>query len=143
MTTALSPRLAALRDALTAVEFRTPLASAFLPVVLRNVANLREHWATKAKRAKAHRSSAYMALRPLLWDLNGAPPPVAVVLLTRVYASRGRRMDDDGAARACKAIRDGVADALGIDDGSERVTWLVDQAKGDVPGVRIEVYARD
>lgn len=147
-------------DALEVVRWGRPVVSAFVPVVLRNVANLREHWATKAKRAKAHRSAAYLAVRATNYVMRGlgciilrskggySEPQLregecVVVVLTRTYCGRGRRMDDDGAARAMKAVRDGVADAIGIDDGSERVTWLVDQAKGPEAGVRIEVYAKE
>ena len=35
----------------------------------------------------------------------------------------------------------GLADALGVDDGDERVTWLVAQAKAKTPAVLVEVYA--
>jgi hypothetical protein len=32
-------------------------------------------------------------------------------------------MDSDGLAIAFKAVRDGVADWLGVDDGHESLTW--------------------
>jgi hypothetical protein len=43
-----------------------------------------------------------------------------VVELTRLSA---RKLDDDNLAAAFKSFRDGVADALGIDDGGAAVTW--------------------
>ena len=39
-----------------------------------------------------------------------------------------------------KRCRDGIADALGIDDRDERVVWVVAQHKSRVSGVLIEVY---
>ncbi|WP_230682079.1 hypothetical protein, partial [Streptococcus pneumoniae] len=48
-----------------------------------------------------------------------------VVRITRVGP---RRLDDDNLARAAKALRDGVADWLGCDDGDPRVSWHYAQA---------------
>ena len=50
-----------------------------------------------------------------------------------------RALDDDNLASAMKSVRDGVADALGMDDRDSRVLWLCDQESGR-PSVRVEVY---
>ena len=50
-----------------------------------------------------------------------------VVTLTRIGA---RKLDSDNLARSMKAVRDGIADALGIDDGSDRIEWKYAQEKG-------------
>jgi hypothetical protein len=63
-----------------------------------------------------------------------------VVLLTRTYSGRGRAMDSDGIARSLKAVRDGVADALGVDDGDPRVTWLTTQERGEKTGVKVSIF---
>jgi hypothetical protein len=57
----------------------------------------------------------------------------AVVTLTRVSAGV---MDDDGLAASQKGLRDGIADALGVNDGGPFVRWQYRQRKG-----RVRVYA--
>ena len=94
-----------------------------LPLRIVSEANSREHWAPKAKRAREQRGATRLVLKA-----SATPPgPPVVVTLTRIAP---RRLDGDNLQRACKAVRDGVADWLGIDDGSEEVTWLYRQEKG-------------
>jgi hypothetical protein len=50
-----------------------------------------------------------------------------IVTLTRVSAGK---MDTDGLAASQKGVRDGIAHALGIDDGSVFVEWRYAQMKG-------------
>ncbi len=73
--------------------------------------------------------------------IRGGFPLPALVTLTRLSVGT---MDDDGVVGALKAVRDGVADALGIDDADPRVTWRYDQKKvkrGEW-GVLISIEAR-
>lgn len=67
--------------------------------------------------------------------------PPCVVVLVRVSP---RPLDSDNAASSLKRVRDGVADALGIDDADPRVSWVVEQRRGPakVRGVVVEVYPR-
>ena len=65
-----------------------------------------------------------------------------VIRLTRHVQYRGRAYDDDNTARALKPYRDGVADALRVDDGSERLTWVVDQVRDGQRGVTVELWVR-
>lgn len=88
-----------------------------LPVRTVSEANTRGHWATRSRRVKAHRTAAHLALRSRVRDLT-LP---AVVVLTRCAPSAG--LDDDNLRSALKAVRDGVADALGVDDRDPRVRW--------------------
>jgi len=81
-----------------------------------NSANVREHFMVRAKRTKAHRFAAWAGLKAT--GSPGSGP--ATITLTRVG---GRTMDSDGLAIAFKAVRDGVADWLGVDDGHESLTW--------------------
>ena len=97
-------------------------------------ANLREHWAVKAKRAKAHRAFAKAALatqgRQWLahWRTMAGNERLGVaVRFTRVAM---RALDDDNLAYAFKAWRDGIAETVGIDDGSPRWAWEYHQRKG-------------
>ena len=132
----LSPRLLALRDALTVVDERAPLLERTLPLVTESEANQRDRWG-KAKRAKAQRAAVPMALAPTArirpW-LTMAP---LVVVLTRIAP---RELDDDNAVSAMKACRDGVADALGINDRDPRLVWIVDQRRGTA-AVQVSLYA--
>lgn len=96
-----------------------------IPVKTESEANKREHWAVKAKRAKRQRDAAY-AMRQKITKYE-IPLPI-VVKLTRVGK---RKLDDDNLARSFKAIRDGIADALGLDDGDERIRWHYAQKTGE------------
>lgn len=92
---------------------------------LTNGANAREHWATKARRAKRERG---LILRALLASGVRVPRGPWSVEITRIAP---RRMDSDGATIAAKHLRDGVADWLAVDDGADAVTFAVDQRKGE------------
>lgn len=133
---------------MSAATAQTGVARAFaefeVPVRLVSLLNAREHWATKARRARKQREAARMcALSCTLFAeiapaiAGGAP---LVVTITRIAP---RQLDDDNLAGSAKHVRDGIADALGIDDGDERVQWRYAQAKERHPGcytcrVRIE-----
>lgn len=82
-----------------------------LPLKIESVANLREHWAKRARRAKAHREAAIAVPKH---DLP------CVVTLTRIAP---RMLDDDNLRSGFKNLRDGVADRLGVKDNDPRVTW--------------------
>lgn len=97
--------------------------------------NVRGHWAKRAARTKAQRRKAQ--------SLCAAPAaavglPVAVTL-TRIAPSSG--LDDDNLRGALKAVRDGVADAFGLDDRDGRIQWAYGQARGKDYGVRIDMEA--
>lgn len=49
-------------------------------------------------------------------------------------------LDDDNLRSALKAVRDGIAEKLGIDDRDPRVEWRYGQRKGMV-GVDVELEA--
>lgn len=109
---------------------------------VRNESNERSHHMVRAKRAKTARALARMRLAgPVLEQRRaGALALPLVVTLTRIGP---RMMDDDGAIASLKACRDGVADALGIDDRDPRVQWRYGQERGKPRqyGVRITVEA--
>lgn len=111
------------------------MISLILPLRLQSVANLREHWGARAKRAKRERRAvklAWLVARP------ARVPLPALVTLTRIAPGK---LDDDNLASGCKAIRDAVADCLGVDDGdTARIRWAYAQERGPY-GVRIEVEA--
>lgn len=92
-----------------------------IPIRTQSEANLREHWAVKARRVKLHRDTAYMVIRQAL---KGAKPLPCTVTLTRMSP---RLLDDDNLRQAMKATRDGIADWLGVDDRSPLIKWQYDQ----------------
>ena len=96
------------------------------PIRTQSEANLREHWAPKAKRAKIQRATVGMLVqqKPML----RRHPGMFEVTLTRIAP---RKLDTDNLARSMKAIRDGVADALHLDDGDVRFDWKYTQEKGE------------
>ncbi len=96
-----------------------------------------EHWATTAKRVKYQRSTVGFALA---WVLPLEAPRWRV-RITRLIGPRGRTLDGDNLVRSCKAIRDGVSDAIGIDDSSDRIAWLYEQERSEFHGVRVIVSA--
>lgn len=85
-----------------------------IPGKAESAANLREHWAVRAKRVKGHRTKALLKCPP--WH-GGA---LLVITLTRYGV---RRLDDDNLRGALKGHRDGIASRLGLDDGSPLVRW--------------------
>lgn len=94
-----------------------------LPIATVSEANLKEHWAKTAKRRKSQRHETG-------WELKRTRPPSLplTVVLTRISP---RKLDEgDNLNMSMKAIRDGIADWLGIDDGSDLVKWEYAQHKG-------------
>lgn len=89
-----------------------------LPLRIESVANRREHWATRARRTKAHRLAA------LAVPVHPLP---CVVTLTRVAP---RALDDDNLASGFKALRDGIAARFGVDDADPRIRFKYDQVRG-------------
>lgn len=107
-----------------------------LPIKVVSEANSTDHWRVKAKRKKNHRFMARVKCSSVITRKSNC---CFNVTLTRVNGPRQRDFDGDNLQSAFKAIRDGIADALGIDDGSECLTWEYQQIKGDRAGVRIEI----
>jgi hypothetical protein len=96
-----------------------------IPVRTYSEANLREHWAIKSRRTKANKQAAYMVClsKRVKYKIKF---PVHVVLVRLA----SRRLDSDNLANSFKAVQDGIADALGVDDGDEsKVTWEYRQEK--------------
>ena len=107
-----------------------------VPIKIVSVANLRLHWAVKAKLAKSHRSKAFSALA----SVAAPPAPPCTLVLTRIAP---RALDGDNLQSAFKAVRDGVADWLGVDDGHKDLDWQYNQRKDrpKIYAVEIEVIA--
>ncbi len=104
--------------------------TSILPLRLVSLANMREHWRTRARRAKQHRMACIA--------IPKARVP-CTVLITRLAP---RTLDDDNLQGAAKSVRDGIADRLGVDDADPRITWLYAQEKCSEYGVRVTITER-
>lgn len=82
-------------------------------------ARSRSHWPrTRAnKRARADAWAATKAAVPPCFK----PDPGPIALILAFYPPTAHSRDDDGLIAATKAYRDGIADALGINDSLFRV----------------------
>jgi len=131
----ISERLEHLAAALRLMLAKTPIVSVEVPVRLVNTSNSRSGWRSTAKRAKTVRETTRMLVR------NATSGRVFPLVVRLVYVGP-RQLDDDGIASAVKSLRDGVADALGVDDRDPRVVWVPDQERGGVReyGARVEIY---
>ncbi len=108
-------------------------------------ANMREHWAAKARRTKSLRQAGHLHTLAAVQQKVGrdAKPKsllqhnsVVTAMLTRVAP---RRLDDDNLAGGFKAFRDGMADAFEIDDRDPRVRWRYDQRTSKTYGVEVSI----
>lgn len=79
--------------------------------------NARGHWSGLSKAKKSARELAYLTT---LSALGGKPAPTLSRYRLAFFFKVSRRRDDDNWSAACKAYRDGIADALQIDDHTLR-----------------------
>lgn len=92
-----------------------------------------EHWRARQKRARLQRGVAALVCR----SARFAPALPCTLRLTRVAPSVG--LDSDNLPVSMKHVRDGIADALGIDDRDPRVTWTYAQRRGAAKQYAVEV----
>ena len=99
-------------------------------------------WRSKWKRSKDQRAAVALFLRMPEHKKNIATmkPPFLVEL--KRYGAQ--LLDDDNLAGAFKAVRDQVAQELGVDDGDRtKIRFLYDQVVSPVSKRGIEIYIRD
>ncbi len=113
-------------------------AEVTLPLVLVSEANRRDHYRTKGRRVKEQREHTRLVLNAAL---RARPTGVRTVTLVRLGPRAIR--DDDNLVSACKAVRDGVADYLRVDDGDKRISWRYYQEPAHAHGVRVVLDAAD
>jgi hypothetical protein len=107
----------------------------FMPIVTKSEANMRDRWGI-IKRAQQNNLAAFLYVCLLKQRRTLTRDWPIIVTMTR-YGKRV--LDDDNLQRSLKAVRDGIADAIGIDDGdTEFYTWQYKQEKGMDYGVRLE-----
>ena len=100
--------------AMPAISHPNGFLTIFLPIPpkLLSPNGSHKHWRTKAKAKKGARVLARLVL---LEALNGKQLAFQGYSLAFFHAVK-RNRDDDNAEAACKAYRDGIAEALGMDD---------------------------
>lgn len=113
-----------------------PEATITLPIRTVSEANVREHWAVKARRAKGQRLVAKVKCAPVGTYVGRCAKVGIDIHLVRIGV---RKLDTDNLARSMKAVRDGVSDALGIDDGDPFLRWRYSQKKGKPKEYAVEV----
>lgn len=112
-----------------------------IPVRTISEANGRECWQAKSSRAKKQRELAKRITSQMLCGVGQTKALIVgailggkvcwsykkiIVTLTR----KGTRpLDSDNLAGSQKAVRDGIAEAFGIDDGKPIWEWRYEQAK--------------
>lgn len=113
-----------------------------------NVANAREHHYERSTRVNRQRGDAKMhTLSQLVdretrlglkkWKHGEYETLKLLVTFTRLMGPRMMAFDTDGLSTAFKAIRDGLADGLGLDDRSDKYIWHYEQERAPSPGVRV------
>lgn len=104
----------------------------YLDIKLVSEANSRDHWAKKANRVREQRKAAFYAISgPFDFPLT--------VRLIRVYGPMRRPYDDDNLRGSFKAVRDGIAERMRINDNDPRVTWEYEQRKGNKDCIGVSV----
>lgn len=118
------------------------LARFDIPTTLPSRANLREHWAVKHGRESKLRRDAATLTRALLSSRfkDAVQRAGARIVLTRIAS---RRLDKDNNVAAMKPIQDGIADGLGMNDGSSRLDWDYAQESGYPDRVAVAVECAD
>jgi len=79
--------------------------------------NARIHWTKRARFVKEYRSTCFLLTKILWFKIDWEGP---IHLFIDFYPPDSRRYDDDGITGRFKAGRDGIADALGVDDNRFR-----------------------
>lgn len=113
-----------------------------MPIMLECATNKREHWRKVAERKKHQRDSAMMYT---VWAKSSGGGVIDVkarapleITVTRIGK---RRMDEhDNLATSAKYVVDGIAKAIGIDDGDvSKIKWVYKQEIGKAYGCKVSI----
>lgn len=89
--------------------------------------NARLHWAQLAKAKAAARGEAMYTVKaqmPLHVRQSVSQGQEPIPMTIRFFPPDNRRRDDDNMVASFKALRDGIADALGVDDRRFRPNYV-------------------
>ena len=135
----MSPHLEREYEAIARCEL-APLFRLRFPLSLASKANARGHTKFAAETNKKQRGLGILIGRTLL---QGSRLKIAELDAERWFATvrlvrvSPRLLDNDNLSSCFKSVRDGIADAFGIDDRDPRVRYVPDQTKGPEA---LEVY---
>jgi hypothetical protein len=119
------------------------LAEVYIPgFVPSGSLNSREHWQARTRRVKKeHHIVTTALLADAEWLRNDRGHTVGKVVITRLSAGKP---DSDQVVGYVKGVRDATAKFLGVDDGSDVITWAVEsrRVKLEANGVVIRFEAR-
>ncbi len=108
-------------DWIREMEQQAALQDRCVFVALRLTANYREHHFARKRRVEKERFAGRMVGASLM------PVMPCKITFTRYGAGQ---LDSDNLTICAKGVRDGIADAMGVNDGNAtRITWEVLQAK--------------
>lgn len=108
-----------------------------IPIRLPSLANTRLHWRRMASLKKKQKLATWTAL----FNVGGRTGMPSIPLLVTITRVGPRKLDDDNLASACKYVRDQIAAAVGVDDGSDLYTWRYEQRIGKYC-VEVEITER-
>lgn len=97
--------------------------------------NSRIHWSRRSKAAKAYRRACHVLT--LEAGIRGVDWEGDIHLWIDFYPPDRRHRDDDNMIAAFKAGRDGMADAMGLDDKRFRIHHYVKDEIGGMVKIRI------
>jgi len=105
-----------------------------LPIATKSLSNQRWHWAQRSRAAKAQRGPTSLVVRSAM-----AAEPIGLPCVVKLTRIAPRALDDDNLRGALKSVRDGVADAFGLDDRDPKLSWEYGQRKGAVRENAVEI----
>lgn len=108
-----------------------------IPIEVKSEANQRGHWRKSHSRKKNQRLWARITTSS--YTKGMALSEKLMITLTRKKGPGQRDFDSDNLAISFKAIRDGIADSLGVDDGSKNIEWVYRQEKGPSHGIIVNI----
>lgn len=104
-----------------------------IPITTISESNRRGHWRKHAGRHKSQREAARLFANPRCLGMKDA----AFMWRVTLVRLSPRLLDDDNLRGALKHVRDGIADAIGIDD--RKGEWRYRQTKRKQPGVMVHI----
>lgn len=127
-------------EALELLSTEKPILAVSLPFRVESRANdhRSNHWGARAETTKKQRTGTHLALSSHRGHLQGLLNTCGLVV--RVVRIGPTALDShDNLPSSLKAITDGVADLLGVNDRDDSVTFIPDAELG-AWGARVEFY---